>query len=296
MEDSLCEQIPRGTILYPFALYRMVSGREHFFISCHWHKEIEVIFIMKGSLSIMVNEEKFIGNAGDIFFIGQEKLHGMSILGKWVSYNAMVFQMEFLNFEMFDYVQSCYLNPLCHKKMCFPTKIPHNIEHYKNAWDELIAIAELDNERKSGYQIAIKASLLKFISYLIMDGLLYQSDLGENKSTDFKMENLKAILAYIKRHYSEKLYLSGIASEFSLSEKYFSRYFKKNLGRSFVEYLNSFRIEKAAGLLKSTDMPIGEISLSVGFDNFSYFIKQFKKIHNCTPSYYRKNDKLPEMQ
>ena len=56
-----------------------------------------------------------------------------------------------------------------------------------------------------------------------------------------------------------------------------------------LEYINSYRIEKATELLQTETLSISNIALSVGIDNFSYFVKQFKKYKNCTPSQYRKS-------
>jgi AraC-like DNA-binding protein len=295
MNDGLREQKIHGTLLYPLQLYQMTNSREQIFVHYHWHREVEILFILQGTLLLSVNEEKFVGTAGDIFWIGQEELHGMSVGEEPTQYDALVFPIELLNFERFDCTQCNYLNPLCRKERQFPTRIPRQSAHYGQAWEELLEIAALDQERAPSYQFATKASLFKFVSLLVQDELL-QSNSGKEKDlSDFKIKNLKAILTYIQQHYSEKMSLPEIAQAFNLSAKYFSRYFKKNLNRSFVEHLNSYRIERAADLLLSTDLPIGQIALTVGFDNFSYFIKQFRWVHGCTPFQYRKQEEPTAM-
>ncbi len=288
MDSSLREQAQRGTLLYPFQVYRMSGGQERIFVSHHWHREIEVIFVLEGILSLTVNDEKLTGKPGDIFWIGQEELHGMSADEDNTCYNALVFPMELLSFELFDYTQSHYMNPLCRKEWTFPTKIPRQSAHYRAIWQELLEIAAADTEHAPGYQIATKAALFKFVSLLIQDELLYSAAEKDHRPSDFKLNTLKAIITYIQQHYSEKMNLCDIARTFSLSPKYFSRYFKENLDRNFVDYVNGLRVERAADLLLNTDIPVGEIALAVGFDNFSYFIRQFKKLRGCTPSQYRK--------
>ena len=288
MDDRLLEQTPRGTALYPVQLYTTANSCGQIFVPYHWHREIELIFILQGELALTVDEEKFVGTAGDIFWIAQEALHGMSAGDAPIRYYALVFPMEFLSFELFDYAQSCYLNPLCRKEKRFPTQISRGGTHYGQAWRELLAIAALDGERAPGYQLAVKASLFKFISLLVQDGLLQAENETGKGPSDGRLEDLKAILTYIQQHYSENLSLSDISGVFHLSPKYFSRYFRKNLDRSFVEYLNGFRMERAADFLLNTDLPVGEIAMTVGFDNFSYFIRRFKNVHGCTPSRYRK--------
>lgn len=287
MDNRLREERPRGTMLYPFQLYQMSNRAERIDVPYHWHSEIEVLAILEGSLSLTVNGEKLIGSAGDLFWIEQECLHGMIAGEAPVSYDAFVFPMEFLNFEGFDYTQSHFLTPLCRKEKRLPLTIPKQCAHYEHALEELSEITRLEVQHTPGYQIGVKACLLKFVSLLIQDGLLHSSKGKTETLSDFKLKNLKAILTYIQQHYSERLTLPGIAGEFGLSPKYFSRYFKQNLDRTFVEYLNGFRIERAAELLLNTDLPVGEIAPAVGFENFSYFIRQFKEIRGCTPSRFR---------
>lgn len=74
-----------------------------------------------------------------------------------------------------------------------------------------------------------------------------------------------------------------------MNVQYFCRFFKSVVGKTPVEYINSYRIEKATELLQTETLSISNIALNVGIDNFSYFIKQFKKYKNSTPSQYRKS-------
>ena len=70
------------------------------------------------------------------------------------------------------------------------------------------------------------------------------------------------------------------------------RFFKKHMGLTSIQYINNYRLEKAAYLLTSTNNSIMDISLEVGFDNLSYFNKLFKKKYNITPKEFRFKNKL----
>jgi len=88
---------------------------------------------------------------------------------------------------------------------------------------------------------------------------------------------------------ASKIYIEDLALEANMNVQYFCRFFKSVIGKTPVEYINSYRIEKATELLQTETLSISNIALSVGIDNFSYFVKQFKKYKNCTPSQYRKS-------
>lgn len=295
MDDRLKEKKPRGPLLYPLEVYRMESGREPIFVPYHWHAEDEVICVTQGGLLLTVDGEKYRGAPGDLFWIGRGALHGMEAPPGPTRYLALVFPMEFLSFERPDYAQSRYLGPLCRGEAGFPVRIPLGSPHGGEAFGELLSAVALDREREQGYQLEVKAALLKAVGLLIRDGLLQPEPGGGGASSDFRMDRLKAVLSYIQQHSGEELRLADVAARFHLSPKYFSRYFKANLDRSFVEYLNAFRIERSADLLLHTDLPVGEIALSVGFGNFSYFIRQFQRFHGCTPSKYRRQAGPPAM-
>lgn len=96
-------------------------------------------------------------------------------------------------------------------------------------------------------------------------------------------------IKYIRKHYSEKLSLYDIAENAHLSEGYLCARFSKELGKSFLEYLNEIRIEEAKILLKQADLKVYEIAEKVGFSNTKYFTDVFKKITGITPLKYKES-------
>lgn len=93
--------------------------------------------------------------------------------------------------------------------------------------------------------------------------------------------------SYIDANYSSDLTLSMMAKRTGRSPNYFCQLFKKELGVSFIEYLNSVRIEKAKELLDNTDMMDYEIAVRVGYKEGKYFSVIFKKITGMSPRQYR---------
>ena len=85
-----------------------------------------------------------------------------------------------------------------------------------------------------------------------------------------------------------KISIAEIAAQVEFSESHFMRYFKENMGTSFVDYLREYRLDMAARLLLVSDASIISIAEEVGFDNLSYFNRAFKKKYGITPSQYRK--------
>lgn len=96
------------------------------------------------------------------------------------------------------------------------------------------------------------------------------------------------ILSYINNHYNEDISLTMIADKLNLSASYISKYFKRNFGVSFIDYVHELRIHKAKDLLMHSDFKIQEIADQVGYYNTNSFIRMFKKVSGITPGEYRR--------
>ena len=96
-----------------------------------------------------------------------------------------------------------------------------------------------------------------------------------------------ALAVYIHSHYTEDLTLEAAAESMGMSPFYFSRQIKAVTGKTFLEYLTAYRIEKAKKRLLSTEMSVSEVGRSVGYLDSNYFTKVFKRAVGCTPSLYR---------
>lgn len=99
------------------------------------------------------------------------------------------------------------------------------------------------------------------------------------------------IVEYINLHYMEGLSLDSMADVVGTTPKYFSNYFKKEVGINFVDYLNQVRINHAKKYLRDTDLPIGEIGTKVGYLSPSTFTTTFRRYSGISPSEYRENMK-----
>jgi two-component system response regulator YesN len=98
---------------------------------------------------------------------------------------------------------------------------------------------------------------------------------------------LRKAIEYIHEHYNEQVSLNEVADSIYVSTFYISRMFKKELGKSFVDYLNDVKIEKAKELLKDIKYKTYEVADLVGISDPHYFSKLFKKHSGMTPSEYR---------
>ncbi len=100
-------------------------------------------------------------------------------------------------------------------------------------------------------------------------------------------KRMNNVYNYIRENYSGPITLETVSGIARMSPFAFSRYFKKNSGAGFVEYLNRVRTNKACYLLRETDSHINGIASECGFTSISNFNKQFRKTEGLSPREYR---------
>lgn len=104
-----------------------------------------------------------------------------------------------------------------------------------------------------------------------------------------KNETVRKVVDFIRLHFSQEISFQDICQQFHISPSYLSQLFQKETGTTFTAYLTQLRILHAERLLATTALPISEVSAQVGFHEFCYFSKIFKKQPAVTPSQYREN-------
>lgn len=100
---------------------------------------------------------------------------------------------------------------------------------------------------------------------------------------------INAILEYVNKNYEKDLTLKILANEFNLTPPYVGTLFKSATGEIFSEYLNKLRVEKAKGLLLTTELSASRISKLIGYWDSNYFYKIFKKYTGVFPTEFRSN-------
>ncbi|GAI67194.1 unnamed protein product, partial [marine sediment metagenome] len=99
---------------------------------------------------------------------------------------------------------------------------------------------------------------------------------------------VNAVLAFLAKNYHQQISLPDAAKMAQLSQRQFTTLCRKSTNKSFTQFVNSIRCEKAKQLLTQTDMPVAAIAFEVGYEELSTFYRAFKKLHTFTPLSFRK--------
>jgi transcriptional regulator GlxA family with amidase domain len=99
---------------------------------------------------------------------------------------------------------------------------------------------------------------------------------------------IEQIIEYSFKHYLDKVTLEEVAAIANMSVPNFCRFFKKNIKKTYFDFLRELRISHACKLLTTTTAPILDICYESGYKSWAHFSKQFKEVKQQTPSQYRK--------
>ena len=114
-----------------------------------------------------------------------------------------------------------------------------------------------------------------------------------NRKVQFNERNVRSkyvwqVITLVRQNYAQELNLKHISDKLFVNPVYLGQIFKQITSINFIDYVNRYRIEMAAELLKSEEFAIYEVSEQVGYKDKNYFTKMFKKIMKTTPTEYRR--------
>jgi AraC-like DNA-binding protein len=112
---------------------------------------------------------------------------------------------------------------------------------------------------------------------------------GQDPETATRVE---AIVRFIRKNFDRPLSQPQVAKHFNMSSETFCRFFKKNIGRGFVRYLNAVRIGEACNLLMEEKLSIADVAFNAGFNNISNFNRRFIEEKGMTPSDFRASSRV----
>ncbi len=122
--------------------------------------------------------------------------------------------------------------------------------------------------------------------YLFMANLMKETTHAEPKNTNSSSQYVLNAIKFIQFNYSHDISIDDVSKSVGVSRSHLYRVFISNLGLSPIDYLTNYRVEEACNLLKTSNLSIAEIAISVGFFDQFYFSRVFKKATGVPPSKY----------
>lgn len=249
-------------------------------IALHWHNDIEIIFVIKGSVNVNIQQSSFLLKENDIMLINCNEVHSTI---KTDEDNILLALQINPKFCKAYYPELSHLVFDC-KSFLFD---PNGQERFDLIRHYMASVMWELNKKAEGYKLNINSRLNDLIVHLIRNFNYFSINDQEVKNNEKDLDRLKRIIDYVDENYTKKISLKEIAKLEYLNFYYLSHFFKDKVGLSFQEYVVNIRVRKAIELLLSSNKTITEISLEVGFSDTKYLYKYFKDKFNCKPNEYK---------
>lgn len=154
----------------------------------------------------------------------------------------------------------------------------------RSLWCQCLKALYLELDSKQfGYQHAARAYLTEILVNL---GRVVKDE-KKDYSTGEKHPILTKVLQYIDNNYKQPISLKDIAREVNFSPTYLASLLRQSVGNTALELIRERRMVEARRLLLNTENDIGKIGELVGYKSTTYFIRQFRRVHNQTPYVWR---------
>ena len=237
----------------------------------HWHGHTELLYFIKGGASIYCGGEEILTEDGDLIVCAANELHRGDFRETGVHYFCIQIPPECYTWQG---TQRQYILPKCIRGDALIGSMCEEI--FSVFW-----------KRSDGYKWETMGKVFCLIGYLIDHYSIGSMDEKEFSTHTKKLENFNHLIDYIEKNHTAPLTTRDMAAQAHMSEHYFCHMFKQSAGVSFISYLNSVRVRKAADLLANSRLSITDVAEKAGFSDVNYFSRVFKQNIGLSPRHYR---------
>ncbi len=250
----------------------------------HCHPEYEIVFISNGKGKRHIGDHISYYENGDLIFLGPNIPHLGFAQEVHEEHVEVVVQMkeDFLGPGFFESViEMGAIHEL------FQRARSGLVYYGGTKWDvgqRLLAMVEMNSFDRL-------LELLRVLNILAYSPEYHALNVNYRSLEAKPQEQLriKAIYDFVEKHFHRQFTLEEIATEVGMTVPAFCRFFKRHTHKTFVTFLNEFRIAHACSLLGQAHQSIASVAYESGFNNLSHFNKQFRLVTGKTPSAYRRH-------
>lgn len=242
----------------------------------HYHQNPEMFYVLRGNLDIKIDDKIYKMQSGDIILINANKRH--TVIGNEELLGAR-FEIDF--HLLAEYMGSMQLLFWCNT-------VADRNHAYSNLRRLLDRILTRYFEKDDKSALYLNALYFETLYVLTSNFLVKADDVRLNIEDSQDRMRIRQIQNYVQANYQSQISLNDLADKLYLSNAYLSKYIKKNLGMTFMEYLNNVRLFHAVDELMYSDKNLTHIAYDNGFPTSASFTKTFRDVYKDSPSEYRK--------
>lgn len=281
---SLYLEIPELNQQFP---YRFLLNDGMTIVYPHWHKEIELIYASRGKVNIGIGQTVVALEEGEMIFFASGEPHYFLASPDSERY---VYQFDLKLFDESslrkneENLITLFEQGERHSRY-WPPEFSETIKNL------LVKLYDLEITQPMGKNYLILSCLYRLI------GEFYQSLPRKTEQVKVTptavhrketLERLNQVFDYIETRYQEAITVDEVAKFVGFSPYYFTRFFKKNTGQTFIQFLTEYRVNQAKFILSNEKLPMAEVAEQAGFSSVKTFHHVFKEAVGQSPLQYQK--------
>ena len=241
----------------------------------HWHDNIEVVYIVKKSLKVLIDGELYEASKGDFIFISEQTVHNFII------------EQEGVEIMLFQFPVKILLNMGINVKPVKTHIVTSEIkkdEAFSKRIDAIIELLKIEkgNVVYTGEKNPVMQSLFAMLYFSFMEKFPNEEN---DKTVKKEKREFYKVAEYINEYFLENINVQLIADKLYMSRGRLSEMFLKYSGMSIKNYINTLRVNNANELLDE-GKNITEAALSSGFQSVRTFNNIYKSVMSITPTEY----------
>ena len=262
----------------------------------HNHNILEILLITEGALFVSVSQKEYLLRAGDVLIINPYEIHA----GDWLdsvpnsAYLCLTINLRRL-FAFEKSVLQQVSNELLNESCRFDTLLAARKEPAENAADAgaqedarqpaslIAALARAFSDKSAQNECRTLACVYELFSQLL-DG--HYHEVPDSASFRRDLDFIKKVARYLDLNYEKEISTARISEELFMSMSQFCHKFRRHFGCSFSNYLCKYRVIRAAERFRDSQLSVADIAAAVGFKDYCYFSRSFKKYIGQTPAVF----------
>jgi len=251
-------------------------------INWHFHEEYEIIYIIKGQGVRLVGDNLSSFRSGELVLVGPNIPHLWRTSQNVSSVDRIIIKFDELpgGVDLFSLTEFSKIKSLLKKA---ETGISFDLETREKVRKHILDLSASEGVNKWTCLI----NILGILSECTKIGML-SSPYMKISPSNLEENRLSKVISYISENYKKDLVLDDVADIASMTIQSFCRFFKKRTNKTFVQFLNEYRMGKACVLLVENQLSITEVCHHLGFKSSTNFNRVFKRRYKSTPMEYRK--------
>src|SRR5258706_3204598 len=249
----------------------------------HYHPEFEIVYVLEGKGKVMIGNASDDFKKNDLYIIGSSIPHlfvNTYFRNRKLESKTRLFVVQFrkkLIEPLLDIPEFNSFAPFI-KKIDLGVKISPG----RSLFQQLLRLKNVHAVKRFNI-------LMTFIDDVARNprhqAVVAQPRKGSHSRP--ALQRIQAIQAFMLENYHRVITIDELAGYVHLTKTSLCRFMKVNMNSTFSQLLNEVQIEHACRLLQETSDTIQKISLDAGYNNLSYFYRQFQRLKNCSPNSYK---------